>query len=65
MAEMGRSSVAAGRGGYQELHMGHCELEMSIRYPGWEDVKEAVGYESGAGRRYRWDTNVDVISVWL
>lgn len=38
---------------------------VSLRYPGWGDVKEAVGYESGAGRRYRWDTNVDVISVWL
>lgn len=39
---------------------------MPIRYPGGDgDVKEAVGCESGAGMRYRWDTNLDVISVWM
>lgn len=29
------------------------------------DVKEAVGSESGAGMRHRWDTYLDITCVWM
>lgn len=64
MAEMGRESFVGGRGRYQEHYVGLCEFEMPVRYlDGDRGVKEAIGSESGAEMRYRWDTNLDVISV--
>lgn len=66
MTEMGRNRFVGGRGRHQERCGGRCEFEMLIRYLGGDgDVKEAVGSESGAGMRHRWDTYLDITSVWM